>query len=218
VSYITSNVRRILAELPVGVELVAVAKGREPAEVQEAIDAGARTIGENYLQEAEKSREIIGDRVQWHFIGHLQRNKVKKAVSLCDMIETLDSLALARDIEAHCLENGKTMPVLIEVNIGRESQKWGLLPEKVKGTIEEISQLPHVRIMGLMTMGPRVGNPEEARPYFVTTRRLFDEMKASRLPNVEIRYLSMGMSNSYRIAIKEGANIVRIGRQVFERS
>lgn len=217
-SFITANVKRILAELPAGVELVAVAKGREPSAVQEAIDAGARMIGENYLQEADKAREIIGDRVQWHFVGHLQRNKVKKAVSLFDMIETLDSLALARDIEARCLETGKTMPVLIEVNSGRESQKWGLLPEKVKGTIEEISRLPHVRVMGLMTMGPRVGNPEEGRPYFVTTRRLFDEMKTSNLPNIEMRYLSMGMSNSYRIAIKEGANIVRIGRQVFERS
>ncbi len=216
-SFITANVKRILAELPAGVELVAVAKGREPAEVLEAIEAGARVVGENYLQEAEKARSIIGSRVKWHFIGHLQRNKVKKAVTLFDMIETVDSLLLARDIDERCAENGQLMPVLVEVNSGREPQKWGVLPEEVKRLVGEIAKLPHIRVMGLMTMGPRVGNPEDARSYFTTTLQLFNEIQGSRLPDVEMKYLSMGMTNSYRVALQEGANIVRLGRQIFEK-
>jgi PLP dependent protein len=216
-SFITVNVKMILAELPAGVELVAVAKGREPAEVLEAIEAGARVVGENYLQEAEKAWSIIGSRVKWHFIGHLQRNKVKKAITLFDMIETVDSLLLARDIDQRCAETGRIMPVLVEVNSGHEPQKWGVMPEDVKRLVGEIAKLPHIRVMGLMTMGPRVGNPEDARSYFATTRQLFNEIQGSRLPDVEMKYLSMGMSNSYRIALQEGANIVRLGRQIFEK-
>ncbi len=183
----------------------------------EAIDAGVRLIGENYLQEAEKARQLIDAPLEWHFIGHLQRNKVKKAVQLFSMIETIDSLPLAQDIEIRCAELGRTMPVLIEVNSGQEAQKWGLVPAKVRTLVQEIAQLPHIRVMGLMTMGPRVGDPEEARPYFVSTRQIFDDLKKSGIANIEMRYLSMGMSNSYHVAIREGANIVRIGRQIFEK-
>ncbi len=196
---------------------MAVAKGREPSAVLEAIDAGVRLIGENYLQEAEKARQLIDAPLEWHFIGHLQRNKVKKAVQLFSMIETIDSLPLAQDIEIRCAELGRTMPVLIEVNSGQEAQKWGLVPAKVRTLVQEIAQLPHIRVMGLMTMGPRVGDPEEARPYFVSTRQIFDDLKKSGIANIEMRYLSMGMSNSYHVAIREGANIVRIGRQIFEK-
>ncbi len=196
---------------------MAVAKGREPSAVLEAIDAGVRLIGENYLQEAEKARQLIDAPLEWHFIGHLQRNKVKKAVQLFSMIETIDSLPLAQDIEIRCAELGRTMPVLIEVNSGQEAQKWGLVPVKVRTLVQEIAQLPHIRVMGLMTMGPRVGDPEEARPYFVSTRQIFDDLKKSGIANIEMRYLSMGMSNSYHVAIREGANIVRIGRQIFEK-
>jgi PLP dependent protein len=216
-SHITVNIQKILAELPSGVELVTVAKGRNPEEVLEAIEAGARTIGENYLQEAEQARGVIGDRVKWHFIGHLQRNKVKKAIGLFDMIETVDSLALAQDIDKHCGETGSIMPVLVEVNSGREPQKWGVLPEEVKTVVEGIARLSHLKVMGLMTMGPPVGNPEDARSFFTTTRHLFDGIQNNQIPNVEMKYLSMGMSNSYRVALQEGANIVRLGRQIFEK-
>jgi PLP dependent protein len=217
VSHITVNIQKILAELPSGVELVTVVKGRSPDEILEAIEAGAKVIGENYLQEADKARETVGNRVKWHFIGHLQRNKVKKAIGLFDTIETVDSLALAHDLDKHCGETGTIMPVMVEVNSGREPQKWGVLPEQVKQVVEGIAHLSHLKVTGLMTMGPRVGNPEDARAYFVTTRHLFEEIRSHQLPNVEMKYLSMGMSNSYRVALQEGANIIRLGRQIFEK-
>lgn len=207
-----------MAELPTGVELVTVVKGRTTEEIREAVTAGVKILGENYLQETENAWKTFSRAVAWHFIGHLQRNKVKKAVAMFDMIETVDSLVLAKDIDASCAALQRTMPVLIEVNSGREKQKAGLFPEEVKPLASEIARLKHVKLMGLMTMGPRVGEPEDARPYFITTRQLFRELRQSSLSNIEMKYLSMGMSNSYRIALQEGANIVRIGRQIFEKN
>ena len=212
---IKQNVNRILAELPQGVELVAAAKTRSPAEVLEAVEAGVRIIGENYVQEAEEAYESIGDRVKWHLIGHLQRNKVKKAASLFDMIESVDSAQIAAEIDKHCARIGKTMPVLIEVNSGHESQKSGVPPEDTEGLIRRIATLNNVRIEGLMTMGPRFGNAEDSRPCFTGTMRLFQQIKGLNIPNVQMKYLSMGMTNSYRIAIEEGANIVRLGSSIF---
>jgi pyridoxal phosphate enzyme (YggS family) len=212
---IKENIRKLLNELPRGAELAAAAKGRTPEEVLQAVEAGVRVIGENYVQEAETARAAIGGRAEWHMIGHLQKNKVKKAVALFDMIETVDSIGLAREIDRRCAEMGRVMPVLVEVNSGREEQKAGVLPENAEQLIKEISSLPNIRVMGLMTMGPRFGNPEDSRPYFVITRRLFDRIKALKLPDVEMKYLSMGMTNSYQIALEEGANLVRIGTKIF---
>jgi len=148
-------------------------------------------------------------------IGHLQKNKVKRAVELFDMIETVDSLELGERIDRECAKQGKVMPVLVEVNSGREPQKAGVLPEAVEELVRRLAELAHVKVQGLMTMGPRFGEPELARPYFRETKRLFDELQALGLANVEMRYLSMGMSNTYRIAIEEGANMVRIGSAIF---
>jgi pyridoxal phosphate enzyme (YggS family) len=212
---IRDNIQKLLEELPPGTELAAAAKGRTPEEVLQAVEAGVRVIGENYVQEAEKARAAIGGRASWHMIGHLQKNKVKKAVALFDMIETVDSIELAREIDKRCAEAGRVMPVLVEVNSGREEQKSGVLPENAEALIKEISSLPNIRVMGLMTMGPRFGNPEDSRPYFVITRQLFDRLKALKLPNVEMKHLSMGMTNSYRVALEEGANLVRIGTKIF---
>jgi len=212
---IKENIRKLLNELPRGAELAAAAKGRTPEEVLQAVEAGVRVIGENYVQEAETARAAIGGRAEWHMIGHLQKNKVKKAVALFDMIETVDSIGLVREIDRRCAEMGRVMPVLVEVNSGREEQKAGVLPENAEQLIKEISSLPNIRVMGLMTMGPRFGNPEDSRPYFVITRRLFDRIKALKLPDVEMKYLSMGMTNSYQIALEEGANLVRIGTKIF---
>jgi pyridoxal phosphate enzyme (YggS family) len=212
---IKDNIRELMSELPAGVELAAAAKGRTPGEVWQAVEAGVGIIGENYVQEAEKARNAIGDKAEWHMIGHLQKNKVKKAVALFDMIETVDSVGLAQEIDKRCAEMGKVMPVLVEVNSGREEQKAGVLPEDAEGLIREISRLPNIRVMGLMTMGPPSGDPEDSRPYFVITRQLFDRIKALKLPNVEMKYLSMGMTNSYRVALEEGANLVRIGTKIF---
>ena len=212
---IAQNVRQILAELPAGVAVVAAAKNREPREILEAIEAGIHIVGENYVQEAERAYCEIGARAQWHFIGHLQKNKVKKAVEICDMIETVDSPEIAGEIDKRCALLGKTMPVLIEINSGREPQKAGVYPENALQLIEEISTLKNIRVMGLMTMGPLTGSPEDYRPYFIETKRVYDRLKNTVMPQVEMKYLSMGMTASYKTALEEGANIIRIGSRIF---
>jgi len=212
---IKQNVDQILSELPDGVQLVAAVKARTPGEILEAVESGVKILGENYVQEAERAYEVVGNKAEWHFIGHLQKNKVKKAVKLFDMIETVDSLELAREIDKRCAQIGKVMPVLIEINSGREEQKSGVLPEKTEQLVREISGLNNIRVMGLMTMGPRFGNPEDSRPYFVETKKIFERIKKLNLPNIQMRYLSMGMTNSYKIALDEGANMVRIGSKIF---
>ena len=212
---IAENVKRILEELPEGVQLVAAAKSRTPGEILEAIEAGVKIIGQNYMQEAEAAFEAVGERARWHFIGHLQKNKARKAVRFFDMVETLDSLELAREVDRRAAQNGRTMPVLIEINSGREPQKFGVLPENAEGLVRQIAPLAHVRVKGVMTMGPYTGDPEDARPYFVETRRVFERLGALDIPGVEMTLLSMGMTNSYRVAIQEGASLVRIGTRIF---
>lgn len=212
---IEENVKKILEELPPGIELMAAAKSRTPKEILQAVEAGVTIIGENYVQEALAAFEVVGPLVKWHFIGHLQKNKVKKAVHIFDMIETVDSIELAREIDKRCSQHGRIMPVLVEINSGREPQKFGVLPEEAETLIKEMLSLQNVKIEGLMTMGPMFGNPEDARPYFIETRKTFDQLRALSLPGVEMRYLSMGMTNSYKVAIEEGANIVRIGTKIF---
>ena len=212
---INQSVAQILKELPEGVQLVAAAKTRSPEEILQAVEAGVRIVGENYVQEAERACRVVGSRVAWHFIGHLQRNKTKKAVGLFDMIETVDSVEIAVEIDRRCAQLGEVMPVLIEVNSGRERQKAGVLPEMTEQLAREISALPHLKLMGLMTMGPRFGDPDDSRPYFVETRKIFEKLKNLNLPGVDMKYLSMGMTNSYKVAIEEGANIVRIGSKIF---
>jgi len=220
-----ANVKRILESLPPGVILVAAAKARTPQEVEEVLRAGVTHVGHNYVQEAERMIPAIGHQpsaishqpsaITWHMIGHLQKNKVKKAVRLFDMIETLDSWPLAQLIDRRCAAIGKIMPVLVEVNIGREDSKTGVLPDEVDDLVQRMSDLQHIRVQGLMTMGPRFGNPQDARPYFQATKAAFDRLARANLPNVEMRYLSMGMSNSYHIAIEEVANVVRLGTVLF---
>ena len=212
---IEQNVKQLLRELPDGVQLVAAAKTREPREILEAIDAGVTIIGENYVQEAEQAYAVVGAKAEWHFIGHLQKNKVKKAVEIFDMIETVDSVAIAGEIDKRCAQIGKIMPVLVEINSGREAQKAGVLPEDAERHVAGISALRNIKVMGLMTMGPLSGSPEDSRACFVETRNVFDIIKKLDLPGVEMRYLSMGMTDSYRVAVEEGANIVRIGSRIF---
>jgi PLP dependent protein len=212
---ISENIQKILNELPPGVELVAAVKTRTPAEITEAVRAGITILGENYVQEAAEHVSAVGRVAQWYCIGHLQKNKIRKAVEIFDMIQTVDSPDLAQEIDKRCRAVGKIMPVLIEVNSGREPQKSGVLPEDVITLAQLISTLPNVRLTGLMTMGPALGDPAAARPYFVTTRQVFKDLKARNLPNVAMQYLSMGMTNSYRVALEEGANMVRLGTLIF---
>ena len=213
---IKDRARRILDELPEGVELEAACKMRTPDEILEAIDAGIKIIGENYIQEAEKAYEVIGNKARWHFIGHLQKNKVKKAVKIFDLIETVDSLELAEEINRASMKENNITSVLVEVNSGREKQKFGVFPEDTERLVKKLLELDNVKVRGLMTMGPLSGDPQAARPFFIETKKTFEKIKMLALKRVEMKYLSMGMSNSYKVAIEEGANIVRIGTKIFK--
>ncbi len=212
---IKERIKEILKEVPENVILLAATKQRTIEEIEEAIECGIKVIGENYVQEAEKKFEKIGRKVRWHMIGHLQTNKVKKAIEIFDMIETVDSFKLAKEIDKEAKKRNIIFPVLIEVNSGKEIQKSGVLPEDLEKLIYEISKLENIKVEGLMTMGPLLNNPEDIRPYFKLTKELFDKLKNLSYPNVEMKYLSMGMTDTWKIAIEEGANIIRIGTGIF---
>jgi len=211
---IAENVMNILKELPPGVRLLAATKSRSVEEILEAINAGIDLIGENYVQEAYRKYEKIGKRVEWHFIGHLQKNKVKKALQIFDVIETVDNFELAKEIDKRAKNMDKIAFVMIEINSAREPQKAGVMPEKALDLADEIHSLEHLKLMGVMTMGPAVENPEDIRPYFRRTKEIFDELRYI-YGDEQIRYLSMGMTDTWRVAIEEGANIVRIGTGIF---
>ena len=209
------SARHILDSLPSYVTLVAAAKGRTLTEVEAVIQAGITHIGHNYVQEAQMMVPALTGKATWHMIGHLQRNKAKKAVELFDVLETVDSLRLAQAIDRRCAAIGKVISILVEINSGEESNKTGVLPKDVDDLVAGLAPLEHISIQGLMTMGPRFGDPESARPYFRATRQAFERLSKWNIPNIEMRYLSMGMSNSYLVAIEEGANMVRIGTKIF---
>jgi len=212
---ITENITCLLAEVPSYVTVEAAVKTRTAEEIIEAIEAGIRVIGENYVQEAVRVKSEVNLPSEWHFIGHLQKNKVKTAIELFDMIETVDSTELAGEINKRCAQAGKIMPILIEVNSGREAQKSGVMPEEVEGLIKNISGLTNVRVCGLMTMGPANCNPEAYRRCFRETKQLFDHLKHLNLPGVDMKILSMGMTDSWREAIEEGSTMIRIGSLIF---
>ncbi|MFO8052521.1 MAG: YggS family pyridoxal phosphate-dependent enzyme [Candidatus Omnitrophota bacterium] len=211
---IKEKTKKILQALPDQVKLVVAVKDRTPEEIKQTVEAGAKIIGENYLKQAKLNYNIFGEKARWHFIGHLQKNKVRKAVKIFDMIETLDSLKLAKIIDKECKRINKIMPVLIEVNSASEPQKFGIVPEEVINFRKELSQFSHLKACGLMTMGPFVQDSEKVRPYFRQTKEIFDQIR-NKYQDSYWRYLSMGMSSSYKIAIEEGANIVRIGTAIF---
>ena len=212
---IKQRIERIRKEIPGDVEILGASKTRTLEEVRAAFAAGLLYFGHNYVQEARAMILLADFSAQWHMIGHLQRNKARLAVELFDMIETLDSLRLGKELEKRCAEIGKDMPVLVEVNSGREENKTGLMPEDVGALVEWLSGQTYLHLVGLMTMGPLTGDPELSRPYYKETRRLYEEIQRQQLPNIELRVLSMGMSNSYKVAIEEGANLVRLGTLIF---
>ena len=189
---IRDNVLRLLSEIPQGITVVAAAKSRNAGEILEVVESGITAVGENYMQESRAMIEAIGPKASWHFIGHIQKNKVKYIVPLFDMIETVDSMELASMIDQHAARYGKVMPVLVEVNIAHEAQKHGTMPEDVPGLIRQLSSLKNIHVSGLMTMGPFVEDPEELRPYFRQARVLFEEIKALNIANVTMDHLSMG--------------------------
>jgi pyridoxal phosphate enzyme (YggS family) len=212
---IKQRIDQIRKEIPGDVEILGASKTRTLDEVRAAHAAGLRYFGHNYVQEARAMIPLADLDAKWHMIGHLQRNKARLAVELFDMIETLDSLRLAKELEKRCAETGKDMPVLIEVNSGREENKTGLMPEDVGMLAEWLSGQTYLHLVGLMTMGPLTGDPELSRPYYKETRRLYEEIQQQQFPNTKMQVLSMGMSNSYKVAIEEGANLVRLGTIIF---
>jgi PLP dependent protein len=198
------------------VKLVAVTKGVEPERIIEAISAGIHTFGENYAQEFKPKKEIIdrtvSEGVEWHFIGRLQRNKVKYIVGDVDMIHSLDSITAAREIEKRALSLGIKSRVLIEVDTGEEETKGGVRREEVEGFLKELRELHSVEVRGLMTMPPYFDDPERARPFFISLRELRDELSAGYS---ELTELSMGMSGDFEVAVEEGATLVRVGTAIF---
>jgi len=219
---IEKNFQKIRRELPDDVKLLLATKGRSAEEVSRAIDAGARLIGENYTSpEAVEKYEQLGDKarwVQWHLIGHLQTNDINKALPLFDMIQTVESVRKGRHIDKRVERAGKeVMPVLIEVNSAEEENKYGVPPrfEALAELLRGLSELDHLAVRGLMTMGPFREDPEEIRPFFRKTKELFERAKELDLPNCRMEELSMGMSDSYRVAVEEGATIVRPGTAIF---
>ena len=200
---------------PRGIKLLAASKSQGVSRIREAIEAGIRLFGENYVQEAKAKREEIKEPVEWHMIGHLQRNKVKVALELFDLIESLDNAELARELDKEGKKRGKTVRAFVEVNLGGEESKSGIPKEKVVALLQEVGKLSHLRIEGLMVVPPFRENSEEVRPYFRALRELQTELMALKITNVDLQELSMGMTHDYPVAIEEGATLVRIGTAIF---
>ncbi len=214
-SDIRAKCEEIRNSVPQGVALVAATKGRTVEEILEAADSGIEIAGENYVQEAVRKYSEIGDRVKWHMIGHLQRNKVRDVLRMFECIQSVDSLRLAKEIDRQCERSERVMPVLLEINIAGEESKYGISPEEIPNMLQQIAVLPNLRVKGLMTMEPYLDDPEDSRPYFRRMKRLFDEVRSYDIANAEMEILSMGMSNSYQVAIEEGSNMVRVGTRLF---
>jgi pyridoxal phosphate enzyme (YggS family) len=197
------------------IRLLAAAKSQDLERIRAAIAAGVSLIGENYVQEAAAAKASIPEPVEWHMIGHLQRNKAKSAVALFDLVESLDSIALARELDKEGRKAGRRVRTFVEVNLGGEESKGGVTEEKVFPLLQEAAQLANLTIEGLMAVPPYCENPEDTRPYFRALRELLCRLQERRLPNIELKELSMGMSQDYTVAIEEGATIVRIGTALF---
>ncbi|MDI3534326.1 MAG: dependent protein [Thermosediminibacterales bacterium] len=201
---------------PEEIALVAVTKTVGPNEINEAIKAGVKIIGENRVQEMLQKIDKVDKNVSWHMIGHLQTNKVKYALKHFDLIHSLDRYSLAKEINKRAQKEGKIQDTLLQLNITGEKTKYGLKPDEVEDFINGIGQFSFLRLKGLMTIMPYVANTEELRPYFREMKRIFDHLQKANLPkNVEMKYLSMGMTNDFEIAVEEGSNMVRIGTGIF---
>ena len=213
---VAENFREIKSKLNDKIILVAVTKNHGVELMREAIDAGAKNIGENRVQEAAEKFQTLNREVTRHLIGHLQTNKVKQAVKLFDLIESVDSQHLAAAIDKAAAQIGKVQDILIQVNLARETQKSGVLLEDLNALISFVDGLKNLRLRGLMMIAPNFPDVERCRPLFAQMRKLFDELKTSR---VNFDFLSMGMTHDYKIAVEEGANVVRLGTAIFgERS
>ncbi|NMA02353.1 MAG: YggS family pyridoxal phosphate-dependent enzyme [Clostridia bacterium] len=222
---IAANLERINVEIQTAllkaknpkekVMLVPVTKNRSISEINKVIAAGYQVLGENRVQELQEKFPQVPTNIEWHLIGHLQRNKVKYITDKVRLIHSLDSYKLALEINRRMQPQNRPMNCLIQVNVAMEKNKHGLEMQEVIPFLEEVSLLPFLKIKGLMTIAPQVDDPEEVRPIFRELAKLFASLKKKDLPNVEMDFLSMGMTNDFSVAVEEGANIVRIGSAIF---
>lgn len=215
VEEVARRCEEVLRRVPDHVTVLAAAKGRSPEEVRAAVRAGIAHVGENYVQEAAAKRALVPEPATWHMIGHLQRNKAGKALRVFDWLQTLDSLRLAERLEGLLAREGRVLPVLVQVNIGREPQKAGVMPEELPDFLRELARFPHLRVRGLMAIPPAPRVPEDSRPFFRAMRRLFEELSREGIPHVGMEVLSMGMSADWEIAVEEGATMIRLGTALF---
>ena len=200
---------------PEEIKLVAVTKTATIEQIKEAISAGVKIIGENKVQEAKEKYQILSADIEWHLVGHLQTNKVKYAIEIFDLIHSVDSIKLAKEIDKRSLQFGMITNVLVEVNVSGEETKYGIKAEEVEPFLKEISEFSRIKVRGLMTIAPIAEDKEEVRPYFRKLRKLFEKIKIENMKNIRMDYLSMGMTEDFEVAIEEGANMVRIGRGIF---
>ncbi|PIU41599.1 MAG: YggS family pyridoxal phosphate-dependent enzyme [Candidatus Omnitrophica bacterium CG07_land_8_20_14_0_80_42_15] len=223
---ISENIRRIQERInsacrrkgrdPKEVTLVCVTKEASLNDIIDAIGFGMREVGENRVQDAlVKYKALQGKGLKWHMIGHLQTNKVKDALKIFDLIHSVDSVKLAKAIQSEAIKQNKLVDALLEVNTSGESNKFGIEPEKFFGVLEDILKLSNVRVLGLMTMAPLVSNQEGARPFFKKLKNMLNEAN-NKFDGLKLKCLSMGMTQDFEVAVEEGANIVRVGRAIFE--
>ena len=215
---VNANIEKACAAVgraPSEITLVAVSKTKPVSMLQEAYDAGARVFGENKVQEIMDKYDQLPSDIQWHMIGHLQRNKVKYIIDKVAMIHSVDSLRLAQTIEQEAAKKDLVIPILLEVNVAEEDTKFGLKVEEVLPLLEQISSFSHIQVKGLMTIAPFVENPEENREVFRTLKKLSVDISAKNINNVTMSVLSMGMTGDYQVAVQEGSTMVRVGTGIF---
>lgn len=213
---IRENINRIKSELPDHVTLVAVSKYQNLEDTKAVLDAGVYDLGESRVQDFLKKYELLGDRPRWHFIGHLQKNKVKYIIGKTFLIHSVDSLELIDVIERESKKQGIVTDVLLQLNLAREDSKSGILVENLNSILEALPGYQFVRVKGLMAMGPLTQNNDKIREIFVELKKIYDRIKEESVDGkVQMNYLSMGMTDDYTIAIEEGSNMVRVGRKIF---
>ena len=210
-----SRQKRTRADRTEPVQLVAVTKNHDVDAMREAIDAGATAIGENRIQEAREKYTTLERKVDWHLIGHLQTNKAKYAVRMFDLIHSVDSENLALELDKAAGRIDKVQDVLVQVNLAREDSKSGIYREDLLPLLHKVDELPHLRLCGLMCIAPNYDEVERCRPLFQEMYEIFQKVKEISFATANIKYLSMGMTHDYTIAIEEGANIVRVGTAIF---
>ena len=206
---------RMAGRDPKEVTLIAVSKTKPVSMLKEAYDAGARCFGENKVQEIMDKHPQLPEDIQWHMIGHLQRNKVKYIVDKVSMIHSVDSLRLAQTIEQEAAKHNVCVPVLLEVNVAQEESKFGLKMDEVLPLIDTIADFPHIKVQGLMTIAPYVENAEDNRDFFRQLKKFSVDIEAKNINNVSMSVLSMGMIGDYPVAVQEGATMVRVGTGIF---